>query len=198
MVGEEAKGCFDTMSALGLWDKIGRLFTSPRVFFLLVSKEKGIWSALLLYAVVRTFTFTVGVFPLLFYPMSLSGAGDDSITVFVTLGIFALLFLFGIAMTFAYSGLMHLLILAFRGKGTFADTYNVYTYSMVPFGILALIPLVGFLSIFYSLVLMVIGVATLHKVSKMKAVIACATPAILLLVSMVGLILLLGTITLKE
>jgi len=99
---------------------------------------------------------------------------------FISLGI-------GIVMTFLYSGLIHALIIAFKGEGTYSSSYNVYAYSMIPYLILSVVPMVGFLAIIYSIILMIIGLSKVHNLSKGKAALACLLPAVLVIGLLIGL-----------
>ncbi len=90
-----------------------------------------------------------------------------------------ILFVFSVAGTFVYAGLSHSMIKLVKGKGTFTQTYNACTYSLIPAAILAIIPYIGWLSIIYSIVLMTFGFSEYHNISKGKAVVAALTPIIL-------------------
>jgi hypothetical protein len=85
-----------------------------------------------------------------------------------------------IAETFLISGLIYLIIIKFKSKIKYKDTYNVCTYSMIP-GIIVGILTMGFggLAIIYSVVLMIFGVSKIHNVSKLKATITCSFSVIL-------------------
>ena len=84
-------------------------------------------------------------------------------------------------LTFVYSGLIHVLIIAFKGKEKYSGSYNVFTYSLIPYLILSVLPLVGFFAIVYSIVLMIIGLSKVHNISKGKAVLACLLPGVLII-----------------
>jgi len=90
-----------------------------------------------------------------------------------------ILFGISIALTFAYAGISHLVILGYKGSGNFTDTYNVCTYSLLPALIFFIIPLIGWLAIIYSVVLMTYGLSHYHNISKGKAVFAALLPLII-------------------
>lgn len=151
--------------------------------------EKGIKNALLTFTIVGFFADIIsygmsygmrfitpyrGLFGFPFEYFSLFGLGF--------FGIFPLMgFLISLLISFIYSGLVHAIIVAFKGEGTYLGTYRVYAYSMVPFLLLNLIPFIGFLSIIYSFILMIIGVSKLHNISKGKSALACLLPLIFII-----------------
>ena len=141
-----------------------------------------------MYAIVGAF-FSVISYAFSFGMMSMIGRGYGglggfgflySALPFVILGI-------GLIMTFVYSGLIHALIIAFKGEGTYFSSYNVYTYSMIPYLILSVVPMVGFLAIIYSIILMIIGISKVHNISKEKAALACLLPAVVVIGLLIGL-----------
>ncbi len=68
--------------------------------------------------------------------------------------------------TFVYSGLIHAIMIAFKGEGTYSDSYKVYAYSMIPYLIIrSVVPFFGSLSIIFSFFLMIVGISKLHNVS---------------------------------
>lgn len=83
-----------------------------------------------------------------------------------------------LTIAFIFAGMIHLLVKAFKGEGKTTDTFKVYAYSMIPYFIISIIPLIGFLSIIYSLILMIIGISKVHNISMGKAATACLLPVI--------------------
>jgi len=53
--------------------------------------------------------------------------------------------------------------------------------------ILSVVPMVGFLAIIYSIILMIIGLSKVHNLSKGKAALACLLPAVLVIGLLIGL-----------
>lgn len=109
------------------------------------------------------------------------------------LGLFSNGIVFGIsiALTFAYAGISHLVILGYKGSGDFTDTYNVCTYSLLPALIFFIIPLIGWLAIIYSVVLMTYGLSHYHNISKGKAIFAALLPLIIPIVLLILFVILL-------
>ena len=169
----------DSSVGFGFWDKIKYIFSDPNLFFQKVKSEDGIKNSLLMYAIIGAF-FSVISYAFSLMNMRSGGYGSlggfgflYSALPFVMLGV-------GIIMTFAYSGLIHVIMIAFKSEGSYKDSYNAYTYSMIPFLILSVVPMVGFFSIIYSFILMIIGTSNVHNVSKGKAALACLLPAVVI------------------
>lgn len=166
-------------------DKIKYLFSKPNLFFEKIKSEKGIKNSLLMFIVVGLFGVGVGLvfsFGVEIFSPSIYGGGFYSF--FGPLFSMGLL-LVEILITFLYAGLIYGGVKIFKGEGSYSDSYNVFTYSMVSFLILSLIPLIGLLAVFYFPVLMVIGVSKVHNISKMKSALICLWPLMLLLAFLV-------------
>lgn len=196
------------INEFNFWSKLKCLFSSPNLFFEKVKSEEGIENSLIMYTTVGVF---VAVLSLIFFfkMVSREPMGRDSEFYFIVplygLGRVTI----GIIMTFLYSGLVHMIVLIFKGRGGYSDTYKAYTYSMVPFllissilaiGYLSLlyaltsfnpskstfllisaIPATGYLSIIYSFILMIFGISKLHNISKKKSALVCLLPAFLII-----------------
>ena len=165
---------------IDFWDKLNYLLTNPNLFFEKIKSEEGMKNAFAIFAMV---SFSAGIINygvnymmrfILPSPYGIFGYFFSGfLGLFPLVGIFMQLF-----MSFLYSGIIHLIIKAFKGTGSYSETYKVYAYSMIPFLVLSLIPLIGGISIVYSFVLMIIGIATVHNISKGKSALACLMPAI--------------------
>jgi hypothetical protein len=160
------------------WDKLKYLLTSPKTLFQKV-KDEGIEHALIMYAIAAAFVMVVSMGSSLFSHSDM----DSSILFRVSSAAFAPFgFVAGIISTFVYSGIIHLVIIMFKGNGKYAGTYKAYTYSIIPFLIFSLVPIIGGLSIFYSAIIMVMGLSMLHNISIVKALISCLAPILILVV----------------
>jgi hypothetical protein len=60
---------------------------------------------------------------------------------------------------------------------------------MIPYLILSVVPMVGFLSIIYSFILMIIGMSNVYNVSKGKAALACLLPVVLVIGLVIGFVI---------
>ncbi len=179
---DEALGSSSKKSNLDFWDKIKYIFSEPMNFFENIKSEKGIKDSFIMFAIV-TFSVAIiqfGTYFLMtrFFHASYLGLGILGLIgpAFIAIG-----FALSLAMSFVYSGIVHLIVMAFKGSGSYSETYKAYAYSMVPALIIAIIPLIGFFGFIYSLVLMVIGVAKLQKISFGKSAIAVLAPIALIL-----------------
>ena len=83
---------------------------------------------------------------------------------------------------FIYTGIIHFIIKLMGGSGRYSDTFNAGTYSLIPFIIISIIPIIGFISIIYSIVLMTIGLAEYHGISKTKACITALLPVLVVVI----------------
>lgn len=180
---------------LEFWDKIKYIISNPTFFFERIKDEESIWKSLLMYIMVGAFfSFTGFVFSNLFMTFLTRGSGLRMVSGFFMGGVgysFIYFFIFGIIATFVYSGFMHALIKAFKSDKSYKDTYNVYTYSMLPYLALSTIPIIGYFAIIYSLVLMVIGIRKVHNLSIVKSILVCLLPGIILFLGLVGLLIIL-------
>lgn len=178
----------------GFWDKLKYLFSNPNFFFEKVKSEDGIKNALLMYSIVGAFMASINfIFSFMYLGYMgrmIGGYGEEIYSFLMPLYAFGGVAV-GIIITFLYSGLIHAIIIAFKGEGSYSDTYKVYTYSMIPFLILTAVPIVGYLSIIYSFTLMIIGISKLHNISKGKSALACLLPAIFILGILIFLVIML-------
>ncbi|MCP3685526.1 MAG: hypothetical protein GY861_22990 [bacterium] len=177
----------------GLWKRLGTLIANPNSFFDAVPAEKGIGKAFLIFVIVASVTTLISViFSFMLYGIIALFGGAEVILSAIMNSFFSFLYLIGgICMTFVSAGVLHLLVLIFRGQSGYSDTYKVYVYSMIPFLILRLIPFIGFMAIFYSLVLMIIGFSRVHKISIIKSAAVCLIPVLISIVIVTILIVLL-------
>lgn len=175
----------------GMWDKIKYLVSNPNLFFEKVKRETGIATSLVTYVIVATFftviryyAFTFGQNDTLTKTLS-SFIGSSGWVNFLLSSLPFLLLGLSIVGTFFYSGVIQLILMAFKSEGTYKDTYNVYAYSMLPSLVLSGIPFAGLLSTVYSYILLVKGISLVHQVSKGKAVLACLLPIIILILLLI-------------
>jgi hypothetical protein len=188
---------------LRFWDKMKYLFTNPNLFFNAIKNEKNIKNSWIIYSIATIlfyFAFSyltsslkgeIGNFLEFFYLISLPTMlmlfpggifwpifePTFSQNIYLHYSIYFLIFLI---FSFFYSGVMHLILFLFKRNIKYKDTYNIVTYSMIPFLIFNFIPLIGgTLSIFYLIILTTIGISKVHGISKIKSAFACILPLIL-------------------
>ena len=82
-----------------------------------------------------------------------------------------------------YSFMIFLLLKPFKIKSIFSEVYKSYVYAMIPYLIISgLVPFImGSLSIIYSYILLIWGIAALHFVPKRKVIIPCLIPIVLVI-----------------
>jgi hypothetical protein len=95
---------------------------------------------------------------------------------------FSLIFLvFSLAIPFIYASISHVILLMFSRGVIWKDTFNVITYSLIPYKIFGLVPFFGGLTIIYSIILSIIGLAKLHNISKGKATAVILFPLVVVI-----------------
>lgn len=177
-----------SLQDLNYMEKVKNLFVHPSDFFEGIREDK-ITNAFLLFLIVEVIAsfLTIGAYFTFF------GFISEEIRFFNLFNLFGfsyIIFFFvsGIGATFIYAGISHLIIQITGGSGSFIDSYNVCTYSLIPFALFFIIPYIGWLSIIYSIILMTFGLSFYHDISKGKAVIAALAPIILVVIFFVLLI----------
>ena len=187
MLNQMYRNKISSYKSIDFWDKIKYLSSNPNLFFEKIKSEEGIKNSLLTFIIVGFFVdiISYGMYygmRFMQYRGSLFGTPLGFFELFAYFGFFPYLptmgFLLVLLISFAYSGMIHAIVIAFKGEGTYVATYKAYAYGMIPFLILKLIPLIGYLSIVYSFILMIKGVAKLHNISKVKSALACLMPII--------------------
>lgn len=165
---------------LGSFEKIKYLFSNPQGFFENV-KDATIGKSLSLYCI----AFVIGVVLLIGVSMAFSGLslsrGYFGVSYFGLFGIgyAIIMFVLSLIWLFIYAGIAHLLAKGVGGNGSFTDSYNAVTYSLIPPLFLMFIPIIGWLGIIYSIVLMCFGFAEYHNISKGKAVVPVLVPLVI-------------------
>ena len=169
-------------------EKIKLLFSKPKNFFEII-RENNIGQSIILFlivsAIISALSFGIsmlfsGIF--MYSALSMIGIGLSG-------GFYLIALVIGFGLSFIFAGISHLLVKLFKGTGNYLDTYNVVIYSVIPAIILGLVPLLGFLSFIYSIVLMTFGFSAYHNISKGKAVASALLPILLLIILIICLFL---------
>lgn len=155
----------------GFWDKIKYVFSDPETLFEKTKAEEGIGNAMILYLIIASVMGIVGTS----FSAILLGVSPIVFAFAVTYPFIGLLFAFFVA------GFIHLIVLMWHGDRTYANTFNVYVYSSIPVLILSYIPVVGSVSIIYTIVLNIIGLSKVHDISKVQASVSVLVPIFILL-----------------
>ena len=170
-------------------EKFKLLFSNPAGFFDIV-REDSMGHSIGFFTAITAIVFSLRFLVFSMFSGLLRGSVIGSIfglSIVAGIVFFVLVF----ALTFVFAGIVHATVKIMHGTGGFVDSYNIVAYSLVPAIIISsFLPLIGFLSFIYSIVIMVFGISTLHKLSKGKSVFAALTPFILFFILLVLLIIL--------
>ncbi len=162
------------------WDKLKYLFSNPNLFFEKIKHEKGMKNSFFMLLIIALFIVIFGIG--MIFTTRFGRYGTIPIfSYFNFLGyvpIIVAILLFIVSPL--YVGIIHAIVVAFKGSGKYAETYKAYAYSIMPAILLSLIPFAGLASIIYSYILMTIGISKLHNIGKGKAVLAILMPVILI------------------
>src|SRR3989338_8013662 len=129
-------------SGLSHMQKVGKIFSDPLGFFDEV-REDSIKNSFLLYLFSLLIVMGVGVIFAFLFGMMLSGVSRFSVSSFIGFIFYPIMFVLGLAATFVYAGIVHLMMKMFNGRGSFTDSYNACTYSLIPVAIISVVPLLG-------------------------------------------------------
>lgn len=175
------------------FQRFGTLIRDPESFFKEISNETSVQRAFAAYALVAFLTLLIGttigsmLTSAIYSGINLHGLVGFQIILAI---IWFALYLAGI---FIYAAMTHGLIILFEGTNSYATTFNVFAYSMLPCLVLSIIPFVGWLAFIYTLILETIGLSTAHRISKGKAFLAAFLPGVflagILIIAIVGLFL---------
>lgn len=166
-------------------DKFKMLFSQPTSFFDKV-RENSISYSVGFFLAISGILIAISIAFTLIPFSFLSGNFLSGIFNFFSSFVFLILcFIF----TFIHAVIIHFVAKIMHGEGRFIDSYNIVAYSLIPTVVLSsLIPIIGFLSIFYSIVIMIFGVSSLYKLSKRKSIFVVLMSFILPLIFIILLI----------
>jgi hypothetical protein len=182
----------------GIIYKVKDVLVSPHYFFRGVKREKGITSALTYFVllslvgiILSWISYTYLIIPLLknYTTGSVFGIYINEMLARPTLLSFVSGFIATIAFSFVIAGIIHLWCLLFGGTGNYGQSYKLYAYSATPKLLFGWIPIVGWLSGIYSLVLLIIGTQRLHMISRTRAIMMYVIPYAILV--MLGIVIVL-------
>lgn len=89
---------------------------------------------------------------------------------------------------FAYSIFLHAFVKLFRGKHGYTSTYKAVAYSSIPTLLFAWIPFAIFITMLYSFYLLILGIARLHDISMLRALLAIITPSLIMIATILALL----------
>lgn len=181
-----------------LFKMIKDVLIRPSYFFERIEKQKGISKAFFYLAIISLFCVVVSMltgFLFLKFSSDMSrifevypALAQPQFTFFALFLISIVWYFVMLLFSFIIAGLLHIWILIFGGKATYAKTYQLLVYSSTPNFLLGWIPYLGSLAQLYQIILLVIGTQKLHKVSLVRAILIYAIPAfVMILLLMVGI-----------
>ncbi|MFC2143539.1 YIP1 family protein [Candidatus Aenigmatarchaeota archaeon] len=187
--GEERPSNEPRPVELGFFKKIKMAMFNPSYLFDSVRGE-SIGGALLFHLamnfigvlILGLFLFTIGSF-LTAMLSTIPFASMFAMIIMLFFGIFFVIFVVvflisSIIGNFIGAGILHIFVKLFGGKGSYGATYKSTSYAAAPMIFLG-IPLLNIISAFWSIVITIVGLSTLHKISRGRAALAFFTPAII-------------------
>lgn len=186
-IGKGYKKPDQGFKTIGYPEKLKLLFSKPIEFFNVV-REPKITKSMVSFLIVSASVLLIS-FAISFITMIISYGAVGNLGFMLSSSFLIILLILIFASTFIFSGIYYLVVKLFKGTGTYTDTYNAYTYSLIPGIILSVIPIVGYLFFIYSIVLMVFGFSRYHNISKGKAVLVVLIPIIPVIILIVVFVL---------
>ncbi len=145
----------------GMYEKAKEVILTPNRFFRELD-ERGIGPAFYYSLVIGVISIilTIGVGLLMDFPTY--SALWSYVVLFTLVSV--------LVFNFAMAGLLHVILLIFRGKGKYSETYQLLMYSNTVSGLFGWIPYAGFLASIWSFALIAIGAEKTRKISRAKGV----------------------------
>lgn len=168
------------VSDQSFFGRIKQLLTDPEHFFEAATHEEGYHQAFRMFAILTPITIVLGILlQRLFMStatmqrlQNLLGAQNPFLVhsgLWLTV-LAVLAYVAALIGVFVWTGILHIWIMIWGGKGSYAETFRLNVYSSLPRLVFGWIPVVGGLVWIYDLILAIIGVQKLHKVSRAKAI----------------------------
>jgi hypothetical protein len=172
----------------GLADRMRMSLFQTDAFFDYVKDEPGLRNPLIYTAIISAIFYLlltitnymgIGTIPILSGPMGvpqeildfIRPQFDISVIPFLIMSIFACSIAHTI-MSLISAALTHIVARLLSGKGDYASTYKAIAYGGTPSGILGWIPVLGLLSVLWSLYLEIRGVSKLHGLNMPRSALA--------------------------
>lgn len=154
--------------------KFRLLFTDAGKAYDSIAKEKGITRSLITFFIVLLLVQALSLtIELLFFTVS---EIPDLFPEFIVQNII-LTFVISILIPFIITLIVHPLAMLFGARGI-ANTFKIIAYSLIPFIIFNIIPLIGQLSIIITIFLASYGMFRVHKLTPFKSALVIAIPLI--------------------
>ncbi|MBU0953305.1 MAG: YIP1 family protein [Nanoarchaeota archaeon] len=159
-------------------DRVKMVLFDPHRFFKTVDKEKGVEPAFKYIAMVALVPFIIFlVAAVVFLPfvtsfLTMMNPQMAFLTPFLTgFGVVFIIgfYVFYLISTFISAFIMHIFVLIGGGKQKYIATYKAAVYGTTPGVLLLWIPIINFIAGLWSWYLQIVGIATLHRVSMLRA-----------------------------
>ena len=109
----------------------------------------------------------------------LFSAAFSELTILAYITKMSLNYIGGLILIFLIVGVTFIWIKIFRGKSTYRKTFELVSYAQTPSLLFGWIPFVGFSSIVWSFILLVIGTEQIHELNRTRTIIMYAIPLFL-------------------
>ncbi|MBI4146571.1 YIP1 family protein [Candidatus Woesearchaeota archaeon] len=168
-------------------DTLGKALTDPEVLLSCVRHEKGIMHGFKFLAI----NTLISLIPLAFIGLvivviAITAGTNPILALLILIAALAAIYLFGIAMSFVHSGILHILALLFGGLGNYQDTYKAVAYSSAPH-VFSYIPIANLAAAIWSVVLLTIWLKNLHHYETWKAVLTWLIPGLFITAIVIAL-----------
>lgn len=185
------------------WDEVQEILKEPKSAFEKISKEKFGKKAiyylaflLVLGSLMRTLTdvfiqpyISEFIAKLLQIQFERPEFTIDTAFYYIIVSTIAVVFIIGPIYTVITTVILHVWTKIFGGKGNLKDSAKLYIYAITPGYLLGWIPVLGSLSWFYVVYLLIIGSQKINGLSKRKATLIFGVPfALAIVVTIIGII----------
>lgn len=173
-----------------LIDKIKIVLFQPDSFFARLKKENSLKPAFIYFLILSFFSATMtGLFFPVHRLLLVKLGMPASTSLFETSFIFSLMnFLLSIPFSFVAAAVFFVWIMLFGGRQPYTKAYQLLVYSATPTNIFSWIPIIGFFSLFWYLVLLIKGTKQVYSFSTTRSIMVYVSLLILFLILMILLI----------
>lgn len=161
-----------------IFDKAKNSFLHPHEFFKGMVKEKGIKESFTYFSILSLISSILSVVGLFIFNTQIGKVDLGQIGPFLVLG-----YLIGLALAFAWAGILFLWLKLFKAKGKYEKAYQLYAYSRTPKFVLGWIPPLSLVGWIYSFVLLIIGAEVIYKIRRTKAILMFAIPGAIIIIA---------------
>lgn len=171
----------------GVLEKFKLLFSHPFEFFDNVKEENSIVGGFEMFFLAAVFALLVQVVLLLALPLLTSWLNIADVGYFFLTNAGSIIV--SIVGLFISALVIHLFVMVFGGKGSFSGTFNVVAYSMAPYVLLSILPVVGLFAMFFTAFLLVVGLMKVHSMNGFKAVFSVLIPLVIFMIAFIMFVL---------